>query len=197
MVRRVRGVSGMLKLFAIGLSSIAMSSGAAFAQEDPAAPQNDGPAPEKIAQNVFYGGFGSANNDEGGVDSTPFVIGFMHQSATSGYVFGFDIAGEGAMLDSTWGSNEWRQSMSYNLLAGVNLTRDKNFRVDAGVLLGFRETFSDCPASYIGYQCYADEPPSTEYGFNYGAFVGVSFGSVMVGVRGTEESTQAMLGLRF
>lgn len=188
----------MRSLFAIGLSSIVMSSGAAFAQEGPAdTPQEAKPVREQVPQAVIYGGLGSASNDEGNLDATPFVIGLMFQPAASDYVFGFDIAGEGAMLDSTWGSNEWRQAMSYNFLIGGNLTRSDKFRVDAAVLVGFRETFSDCPDSYLGYQCYADEPPSTEYDLNYGALIGVSFDRVMVGVRATAESTQALLGFRF
>ena len=127
----------------------------------------------------------------------PFVVGFLHQPAASQFVFGFDFAGEGEMLDSTYGGNEVRQALSYNLLLGSNLMRDGNFRVDAGVLLGLRESFADCPDSFLGYQCYADEAPDTEYDANFGAFIGVSFDGIMLGLRGTGESTQGLLGLRF
>lgn len=146
---------------------------------------------------IFYGGLGSASGDEWESDAMPFAIGFLHQRATSSLMFGADIGGEGTMLDSTWGGDELRQALSFNLILGTKVAQADTFRVDAGVLLGLRESFADCLDSGLGYQCYANTPPITEYDINFGGIVGVSFNSVMFGVRATGESTQLLVGFRF
>lgn len=164
------------------LSALVLSCGGAIAQD---------------GRNVIYGALGMADDDVLENDSMPFAIGFLHQRQSSNLVFGFDIAGEGTMLDSTWGGEELRQAVSFNLLLGGNVAQSDRFRLDAAVLVGMRETFADCPDSYLGYQCYADTAPDTEYDVNFGALVGVSFDSVMLGLRATGESTQAVVGFRF
>ena len=112
-------------------------------------------------------------------------------------VYGLDLAGEGTMLDSTFGQDSLSQALSFNFLLGSNLYDNGTIRVDAAGILGIRETFADCPDSFLGFQCYADTPPSTEYDVNYGALLTVSYERVSFGVRITGESTQAVLGLKF
>jgi hypothetical protein len=147
--------------------------------------------------NIIYGGFGSKSDNVLDDNSTPFAVGLLRLSETSNMVFGIDIAGEGTKLDSTWGGNNLDQALSVNLLIGGNMFKQPKMRIDGAVILGFRETFSDCPDSFIGYQCYADTPPETEYGLNYGALVTMSLEQFTIGVRATGESTQVIAGIRF
>ncbi len=102
------------------------------------------------------------------------------------------------MLDSTWGQrNSASQATSYNFLIGKNIVKNENSRFDAAFLVGARESFSSCPSSYLGYQCYADQAPDTGHAINYGAVLTWTYKSLMLGVRLTGESKQALLGLRF
>lgn len=148
-------------------------------------------------QTVIYGGAGRNLEDEAGIGATPLALGVLRQSDASRLVFGFDLAGEGTMLDSTYGDDEFRQALSFNVLVGAKLSGNAGTRLDAGLLLGMRQTTADCPDSYLGFQCYADQPPEVEYEVNYGAMVGVSTGRVMFGLRATGESVQGLVGLRF
>ena len=70
-------------------------------------------------------------------------------------------------------------------------------RLDAALLVGARETSADCRNFYLGFQCYADEAPEVEYKANYGAIVSAAFGRGMLGVRATNESIQALVGIVF
>ena len=89
---------------------------------------------------------------------------------------GETVAGEGTALDSTYGrNNSVAQGLSYNFLYATNLSNNSDRRFDLGVIAGLREKSSDCPDSYLGYQCYADESPDVEYGFNFGAMLHVTF----------------------
>lgn len=153
---------------------------------------------QSTAETIFYFG-GGVNNDGATVetDETPFVLGILAAPAGSPLLFGLDIAAEGEMLDSTFGSDTIRQSFSFNGLVGTNLYQSQSVRTDASLIVGLRESFADCPDSFLGYQCYADEAPDTEYEFSYGALVTVSFDSVTIGVRATEVSTQAIVGFSF
>jgi hypothetical protein len=151
-------------------------------------------------ENIFYGGIGSAKSDSSSVnsDKTPFSLGYIMVSEKHKTIWGFDLSREGTLLDSTYGQNKAvRQGISYNLLFGTNLARTESSRFDIAVLLGAREKTMECPSSYLGYQCYANASPETEFGFNYGAVLTWSFNSVMVGMRATGESTQALIGLKF
>lgn len=131
-------------------------------------------------------------------DDMPFAVGIMAQLPNSKMILGFDLGREGTMIDSTWGQhNDTSQATSYNLLVGANLYDDGLIKMDGALLVGMRESFSDCPDSYLGYQCYADTEPDTEYEGNYGAVITMSYRKVMFGLRGTGESAQVMLGLRF
>ena len=151
-----------------------------------------------LAQSTLYFGGGINNNaDELERDDTPFVVGILAHSPTGNLLIGGDIAGEGEMLDSTYGTNAIRQAFSFNGLIGSTLSQSQTTKVDAAFILGVRETFSDCPDSFLGYQCYADEPPETEYTFNYGALVSISFNNIAVGLRMTEVSTMATVGFSF
>ncbi len=150
-------------------------------------------------RNTFYvGGGKSTTTDSFANQNTPFAIGFTHQMAGRKTVLGFDLAGEGTSLDSTWGqTNQPVQAMSFNLVFGTNLIDDGRIRADAALLLGLRDSAADCPDSYLGYQCYADTDPTIEYQVNFGALVNVSFNKVSVGLRATGESTQVLFGIRF
>jgi hypothetical protein len=147
---------------------------------------------------MFYGGFGQADEQTStSVDDNPFSLGVLFFPVGTDNNWGFDIAGEGEMLDSTWGGNNLRQSLSYNFLIGTNLSRDDNMRIDVSAIIGIRKTFSDCPSSYIGYQCYANTAPNTDYGFNGGVLLMTSWETYSLGIRATSESVQGVLGLRF
>lgn len=147
---------------------------------------------------TFYGGAG-INNDSADlrIDDTPFVLGVLFYPSAQSFVLGFDIAGEGEMLDSTFGSNELRQAYSFNAVIGGNVYRSDTVRTDVSAVIGFRETFADCPDSFLGFQCYADQEPETEYTFNYGAMFSVNIENFMIGLRLTEQSAQALIGISF
>lgn len=155
-------------------------------------------AQDDAARNSFYIGGGSA--DRGNAlesDKTPFSIGFMHQPAGRKLIVGVDLGREGTLLDSTWGQNAAvSQATSYNLLVGGNLVETGSFRTDAVLLLGLREETSDCPESYLGFQCYADAAPDTSYKADLGAVITLSFDKVTLGLRATGEGTQMIAGMR-
>lgn len=143
--------------------------------------------------------FGAGTNNESDaleIDETPFVIGALFFSGPS-LVYGFDLASEGQMLDSTYGTNELRQAFSFNGLIGANVVQTTGFRADIAAILGFKESFADCPDSFLGFQCYADQEPETEYEFNFGAMINFTFDAVSFGVRATDVSTQAVFGINF
>lgn len=171
---------------------LAISAGFAHAQDDYGQRGS-------TLRNTFYIGAGHADGDAPlENDDTPFSIGFMHQRADSKLILGFDIGREGTMLDSTWGMNDRpKQATSYNFLIGGNVMDNGRFRADAALLLGARESFADCPDSYLGYQCYADAEPDTDYKGNFGAVVTLSMQSFTIGLRATGESTQILAGFRF
>lgn len=150
-------------------------------------------------KSVIYIGAGPAKSASPTVNgSTPMSIGFMTKVADSTMVWGLDLAGEGTMLDSTWGQSQLpARAMSYNLLLGNNITQNENSSFNVAVLAGMREATADCPASFLGYQCYANTTPTTNYVFNYGAVVTWSYKSLVLGVRATGASTQGLLGLSF
>lgn len=161
----------------------------------PAMAQDAAPAPD--GRTLVYFGAGKARADDHESDATPFVIGLMHRGASRGIV-GFDIAREGTMLDSTWNQDEEvSPGTSFNLLLGGNLLESGRFSTDAALLLGLRHSASDCPDSYLGYQCYADQDPENEYRGNFGAVLSVSYDRAMIGLRATGESTQILTGFRF
>lgn len=131
-------------------------------------------------------------------DDTPFAIGIMAQAPDNRLIFGADLGREGTFLDSTWRQNEAvKQGTSVNLLVGANLLDAGPWKAEAAALLGVRTASVDCADSYLGYQCYADTPPSTEYEANFGALVTVSYSRMTLGIRATGESTQIVAGLRF
>lgn len=151
-------------------------------------------------ESIVYGGIGSAksNSSYGTSDKNPFSLGYINISEVRNFIWGLDFSKEGTLLDSTYGQDKAvKQGMSFNLLLGTNLARTELGRFDVAVLLGARQKTTDCPSSYLGYQCYANAEPDTKYGFNYGAMLTWSFKSVMVGIRATGASTQALVGFSF
>lgn len=170
------------------------AAGHAHAQDEFSLPQ-----PQAGMRTTFYIGAGKANTDDAfDNDDTPFSIGVMHQMNSRKLVFGFDIGREGTVIDSTWGlDDEPKQAMSYNLLIGGNMIDTGRYRADAALLLGMRESFADCPDSYLGFQCYADSEPETDYKGNFGGVITLSVDGFTVGLRATGESTQVLAGFRF
>lgn len=172
-----------IKKHLIGFALVAIIGGPAIAQE--------------VTQNVIYLGAGAALGEDLELDDVPYSVGFLNMSDTRNTVFGFDFAGEGEMFDSTGGGNRVRQALSFNLLIGGNIQKSADVRTDAMLLIGARETVSDCPDSFLGFQCYADQDPDTEYDFNVGGMVTATFDGFAVGARVTTESAQLTLGLQF
>ena len=153
--------------------------------------------PVQADQKLVYAGFGKKSTKSGENQTAPWSFGMINMRE-NGTNFGFDIAGEGTVLDSTWGqTNAPSQAMSINVTFGRNLFKSGNARFDLGMLVGMRETQKECPRSYVGWQCYADREPSTSYGANYGVVATYSVGSVALGARATTESVQAMIGFAF
>ena len=103
----------------------------------------------------------------------------------------------GSMLDGTYGAYTTRGAFSFNGIVGVNVAKKNSVRVDVAGLIGGREKTTDCPASFLGYACYANEPPSRSFYVNYGGIVSFSFKRLMVGARVTGASTQGLVGIRF
>ncbi|QUS35571.1 hypothetical protein [Falsirhodobacter algicola] len=164
-----------------------LAAGQAVAQDAP------------LLRNTFYVGTGNQRHDgPSESDSAPLSIGLMGQAANSRLIFGFDIAREGTKLDSTWNKNEDLTSgVSYNLLIGSNIYDSGLLRSDVALLIGLRETSADCPRSYLGFQCYADSEPETEYKGNFGALITFAYDRFTLGLRATGESTQLVTGIRF
>jgi hypothetical protein len=150
-------------------------------------------------ENIIFLGAGPA--EKGNIlknSDPPFSVGYIRSTKGSETVWGFDISGEGTMLDSTWGqSRALSQGTSYNFLYGKNLTKSTSFRFDALLLVGLREKVAECPRSYIGYQCYANTQPDTSYAGNVGAIAAISYERITLGFRVTAESKQALIGFRF
>ena len=150
------------------------------------------------ADGMFYLGAGPDDDNPDITGNTvPFVIGALALQDETPFVWGLDFAGEGEMLDSTFGGDSLRQALSVNFLIGGNLGKTETMRVDAAAILGARESVADCPDSFLGFQCYADREPDVEYDFNYGGLISLSFRKVSIGVRATGESAQAFLGWVF
>lgn len=147
------------------------------------------------ADNTVYFGMGQGKTATASQNGdNPWSLGFI--SNTSG--FGFDIAGEGTVLDSTYNQNRApKRAMSYNLIVSSGLTEGGLIDIDAGFLVGFRQATKDCADSYLGYACYADAEPDIDYEFNYGAIMLLGFDTFVVGARVTAESSQLTLGLKF
>ena len=150
------------------------------------------------SKGVFYVGAGAASTgNPQKSDDRPMSIGFISASNPNGPAWGLDFSGEGTKLESNGSRTTVKQATSINVLLGTNLGKSENTRFDAALLLGARTSSSTCPTSYLGFQCYADEPPKTSYDFNFGVVATVSYKSLVLGVRATGQSTQALVGFRF
>lgn len=152
-----------------------------------------------VGMNTFYVGGGQAvKGDPQKNDDMPFSFGIMHQAPANKFIMGLDVGFEGTMIDSTWGQDRsLSQGTSFNVLVGGNLVDSGRFKTNAALLLGMRKSVADCPASFLGFQCYADTDPIFTYEVNFGAVVTMSFDKVLLGVRATGESTQLLAGIRF
>ncbi len=151
-------------------------------------------------ENLIYISGGASKDSASATTSgkSPLAFGYLRTPSGTDNLFGVDIGQEGTLLDSTWGqTNAVNQATSYNFLIGKKLGASGNSRFDGTLILGIREKTSKCPASYIGYQCYANSQPDTTYGFNYGATLFWTYQKATFGLRVTGESTQAIIGIKF
>jgi hypothetical protein len=150
------------------------------------------------ADGIIYIGGGSAETASTTVNGdTPMSIGYL-ALRDEGAFFGFDIGAEGTVLDSTYSqNNKPSQAYSFNLILGTNISKDEKSRLDVGAIVGFREEAKDCPSSYLGYACYANTSPDTEYKANLGAIITYSYNKLAIGLRATDASTQLILGAKF
>ncbi|HEX8286720.1 MAG TPA: hypothetical protein VF556_01915 [Pyrinomonadaceae bacterium] len=126
-----------------------------------------------------------------------FTFGYLRVSNKSRLIGGADISYEGTMLDGTYGSYSTRGAVSFNGIVGVNVAKNDSVRFDVAGLVGAREKTVDCPSSFLGYACYADEPPSRTFSVNYGGIASFSYKKFVIGARATGASTQGLLGIRF
>jgi len=177
----------------VALTPVGYVTAAQAQEKDVAQPQ------EK--NRVIYGGFGRADSSgPSESDSTPWSIG-VYARQQNHYIPGFDIGREGTSFDWTaHRGGSVKQGTSFNLLVGRNPVSNDRIKLDAAVLLGIREKEVTCPSgqSVPGFDCYADTAPESDYGFNGGILLTATIAQRAVpGVRATEESVQAVVGLNF
>jgi len=144
---------------------------------------------DENGERVMYVGSGTAKTG----NDKAYSIGFMKISNSNERQWGADVGGEGTMHHN--GSPETANSV--NLLVGSNFGKSDFGRLDGAFLIGIRGKSSSCPASNLGFRCYADQDPSVKFGLNYGVVMTWSYKSILVGIRATGESKQALLGFRF
>ncbi len=157
-----------------------------------------------IQKNLFYIGLGKSDNSDL-LSEEPWSVGIVIRDEES--FLGLDIGGEGIMIersrnyDNTYAVISTDQATSFNLLAGLKVTEQSNFRLDLGILAGFIEQSSECPSSYGSYQCYYSSAYNNrteyEYTFNYGLVLHATYQRTTFGVRATGESTQLLFGINF
>ncbi len=149
---------------------------------------------------ILYGGIGNASGEgPSESDATPWSIG-GYTTTQRKVILGFDFAQEGTSFD--WTANRGgavKQGHSFNFLLGYNLARNENFNFDAALLLGFKETEVTCPSgqSVLGFQCWADYDPASDYELNFGVLLTTTISRTVLGVRATGESVQGLVGWRF
>ena len=144
---------------------------------------------DENGERLMYVASGSATTG----NDKAYSIGFMKISNSNERQWGADVSAEGTMFHN--GRPETANSV--NLLVGSNFGKSDFGRLDGAFLVGMRGKTSDCPKSYIGYRCYADGDPTVKFGLNYGVVMTWSYKSILVGIRATGESKQALLGFRF
>lgn len=131
-------------------------------------------------------------------DETPWSIGYVMNVRGGTAFWGVDFAKEGTSLNNTSGQNNTvDQGMSINFSGGKTFALGKGVNLGAGILLGMREAGKSCPDSYLGYECYADQEPETEYKFNSGALLHLAYKRAILGARLTGESSQVIVGISF
>lgn len=126
-----------------------------------------------------------------------FTFGYLRVSNKSRLIGGADVSYEGTMLDGTFGSYSTRGAFSFNGIVGVNVAKNDKVRFDVAGLIGAREKTTDCPASNLGFACYADRAPDRSYTVNYGGIAAFSYKKLVIGARVTGASTQGLVGIRF
>lgn len=179
-----------------------------FSKGSDAAKSSQPQTVSESGKNIVYFG-GGVSRKSGGFDNLgasygsfsdnnlALTFGYLRGSNKSRLVGGADISYEGTMLDGTYGSYSTRGAFSFNGIVGVNVARTDSVRFDVAGLLGAREKTTDCPSSFLGYQCYANRPPDRNFSVNYGGLAAFSYKKLVVGARVTGASTQGLLGIRF
>ena len=138
----------------------------------------------------FYVTYGSNTDNE----DSAFSIGLLSKPSAEGFRIGVDLGFEGEKLECYGGDCYSELGLSFNGIVGYT---PKDSKWTVGVLAGFAEQISDCPRSNLGFRCWADGTPDTEYGFNYGGFLQYHFEKYGVFLRATPDSTQAGITFRF
>ncbi len=148
-------------------------------------------ASEPVQTETGYVGLGRQTAGQ----SIPFSFGWFYSPPRKTTSIGFDVAGEGVYANRTAGEYELKRAYSFNLLVGLRSHNTNGWRVGLDALLGARVTNRECPASYIGFECYAGQDPEVSFGLNAGGIAHVSFQKLFVGARVTGESSQLLLGV--
>ena len=151
-----------------------------------------------FSEGILYYGMGNSQASTTTKNGeAPWSLGYLGLK-DQGTSIGVELSGEGTVLDSTYRQNQAaKQASSFNLLLGRNMSKSDSLRVDGAILFGFREKTKDCPDSYLGYACYANADPDTDYDFNYGAMLMFSVNKLALGLRVSGESSQMLLGFKF
>lgn len=148
-------------------------------------------------KNMFYLGIGNTN--ESGIDictEKPWAVGWYILRNSKSLSYGFDVSGEGTMIDSKgYNYNTTSQGKSVNFIVLKNFQEKEKSKTYFGALVGIRNTVEDCPASYIGYECYANQTPHTESEANIGLVFNYIQDNLSIGARVTTKSTMLTLGV--
>ena len=129
----------------------------------------------------------------------PWLIGYRTQPNAGGQSIGFEVSGEGTVLDSTWGRTTpvAEQAISFNFLAArqIETLSTETLGVELGIVVGLRAKEATCPASSLGFRCYADLDPDLTLAFTRGFAGFVDLGGAHLGLRHTDASSQLIVGI--
>src|SRR5262245_7036748 len=154
-----------------------------------AAPAVDAQPVNRKPQAGFYGGLGDPKIEP----LVPLSFGMLYFAQSSPLVIGGDFGVEGTQNDGTYGVETTEPSYSINFVIGLG-ARVGDWHLGISGLLGARQSSTECPESYLGYQCYADEDPTVHFTANKGGIAHIAYKRIMLGARKTSVSTQALIG---
>lgn len=85
------------------------------------------------AERVLYFGLGDEEKISTTTVERPWTLGGFADTKNN-FIFGFDLAEEGAALETTHGQSSIEQAMSINLIFGRQMTKTETSRFDIGPL---------------------------------------------------------------